>query len=474
MAAMTRHLFALGVALLLPSIPGIAEAKPLAPGAFCDTYGTAPACLGGQPACTYCHSAPPERNSYGMQVAAALAPGRPRPLSDADFLAGLPAALAAIEGEDADGDGATNREEISSATYPADPRSVPAAQGPCSGTNTHYQLCTYDRRYVFKKVFLDFCGRSPTLFERETFDGLDQAGQDGAIDEVIDSCMATNHWKGRDGVVWRMAHRKIKPLQAVKDGENRGIIPLADYDDDYNLFVYANTGDRDVREVLTADYFVTRRDAATTTYTRVADLDSQHVPVARRAGMITTQWFLVFNVMFTALPRTAAAQAYRAYLNLDIAKLEGLRAVSGEPVDYDDRGVTADACKNCHATLDPLTYPFRNYDGLARNPFGSYVNRRLETVFRGQAPRLSETPEAGFILGQPVNDLVEWARVAADSDEFATAVVEDYWNLLIGPDPSGAEREEMTALWQSLGPTHGYRVESMLHALVRTEAYGVP
>ena len=64
--------------------------------------------------------------------------------------------------------------------------------------------------------------------------------------------------------------------------------------------------------------------------------------------------------------------------------------------------------------------------------------------------------------------------MAADSEAFASAVVEDYWSQLIGDAPSGAERGEFTALWQALGPTHNYRVESMLKALVRTEAYGVP
>ncbi len=473
---MTPPLRALAFGVVTLLVPWGAAAKPIAPSAFCDQYGTAPACIGGQPACTYCHSAPPERNSYGAQLAAALAPGQPRPLSDADFLAGLPNALRAAEGLDADGDGTSNLDEITASTLPSDPRSKPIASGPCSGTNPYYTLCRYDHAYVFKKLHIDFCGRSPTMEEREAFAALpDEAAKTAALDAALDGCLATNHWKGKDGVVWRLAHRKVKPLQAIKAGGNSGIIPLADYDDDYNLFVYANTGDRDVRDVLVANYFVNRTDGApTTTYAQVASLRSQNVPTDRRAGMITTQWFLVLNVMFTALPRTAAAQAYRAYLNLDIAKLEGLVAVSGEPVDYDDRGVTAEACRNCHATLDPLTYPFRNYDGLRRNPFGSYVNNRIESLFRGDAPRITEIPEAGAILGRPVNTLVEWARVAADSDEFATAVVEDYWTLLIGPDPSGREREEMTALWQSLGPTHNYHVESMLHALVRTEAYGVP
>ena len=68
--------------------------------------------------------------------------------------------------------------------------------------------------------------------------------------------------------------------------------------------------------------------------------------------------------MFTSIPRTSAAQAYRAYLGYDISKMEGLQAVVDEPVDYDAKGVEAPDCAVCHRTLDPLTYPFSRYDGL--------------------------------------------------------------------------------------------------------------
>ena len=70
------------------------------------------------------------------------------------------------------------------------------------------------------------------------------------------------------------------------------------------------------------------------------------------------------NTMFTSIPRTTAAQAYRAFLGYDIAKLEGLWPVAGEPADYDNKGVGAPACAGCHATLDPLTYPFSRYEGI--------------------------------------------------------------------------------------------------------------
>jgi hypothetical protein len=54
---------------------------------------------------------------------------------------------------------------------------------------------------------------------------------------------------GRDGVLWRIAHAKIRPLWAVKAGDDGGPVPLADYDDDYALFTWTQTDDRDAREV---------------------------------------------------------------------------------------------------------------------------------------------------------------------------------------------------------------------------------
>src|SRR6185295_13192314 len=95
-----------------------ALAKPPAPAAFCMKYPTAPTCIGGQPPCVFCHAGPPVRNAFGMAVEAGLLPGAPRPLSDADFVMGLPAALAAAENQDSDGDGVTNLVEIQKGTFP--------------------------------------------------------------------------------------------------------------------------------------------------------------------------------------------------------------------------------------------------------------------------------------------------------------------------------------------------------------------
>ena len=128
-----------------------------------------------------------------------------------------------------------------------------------------------------------------------------------------------------------------------------------------------------------------------------------------------------------ASPRNAASQAYRGYLGLDIAKQEGLYPIANEPRDYDGKGVTQALCQQCHATLDPLSYPFRNYNGLTDDPNATgtqllqYYPQRIEKIFAGEAPNISQIPESGFIMGKPVSSVKEWATVAANSDAFYTA-----------------------------------------------------
>lgn len=474
---MRIHTLGVMAAVLAWSWP--ADAKPTAPQAFCDQYAESPICKGGIPACTMCHLAsPPTRNSFGMAIESMLLPGAPRPLTNEDFLGALPTALRGIEATDADGDGYSNLAEILAGTQPGAGESVPRPID-CSGDlgfNEDWSVCQYDTRLVFKKLHLDFCGRSPTWEEYQTFKALPSAQQPGAIHAALDRCLDSEFWIGQDGQLWQLAHRKIKPLQAIKAGDDAGTIPLADYYDDYALFVYTQMDNHDVREVLTADYFITRRKNPTS-YAKAGNNDplgEQGVAVNRRAGMMTTRWNLVLNVMFTALPRTAAAQAYRSFLGVDIGKQEGIYSVEGEPVDYDEKGVGSEVCARCHATLDPLAYPFKNYQGLTGG-IGTYDPNRIQDDFRNDGANITAMPEAGYIFGQPVADLVQWARVAADSDQFAKATVLDYWKLLLGHEVQATEQEEFEALWRDLkGPTHNYGVEKMLHALIETEAYGAP
>jgi hypothetical protein len=466
-----RVLGLLASTTILVVLPVPAAAMPSGPELFCGVYVDAPGCA-QRVRCSLCHTSAPARNAYGADIAAKLLPRHSRPLSSAEYRDNLEAALRAVEALDSDGDGDTNLEEIEAGTLPGDPTSTPSAGG-CGRNNEQFNVCDYDLPYAYKKVKLDFCGASPTFEELDQFRSLDQQEQLARLDQVLDGCLESAFWRGPDGQLWQLAHPKIRPVASLKDGVNKGPIPLADYESAYNLFVYANTGERDVRDVLLADYFVERQGE---TYRAVEETALEGMQKARRAGIITTRWFLVINTMFTALPRLTASQTYRAFLGLDIAKLEGLYPVEGEPVDYDGKGVRRPACARCHSTLDPLSYVFRNYNGLTGGkPYRAiYVPDRLELAFQGEGPRIGETPEAGVIFGEPVADLRAWAAVAANSDAFAEKTVLDYWRLLLGREPNGDEQSEFSQLWRDLRGRHDYRVERMLHDLVKTRAYGVP
>jgi hypothetical protein len=418
-------------------------------------------------------------------------------LADDAFLLALPEALRAAELLDADSDGFTNIEELMAGSSPAELSSVPVYPGcdpveTSQAANQRYNVCGYDHAYAYRKMMLDFCGAAPSLPELEVVAA--SATPSALIHEKLSECLDSDHWRGVEGVLWSLAHTKVQPAASLKSGEDAGDIPLADYVDDYNLFVYATTDDRDVRELLRANYFVERTDSGELVpFVRTPQEDiaargtglAQLVAVDRRAGMLTSRWFLMSNTMFTSVPRTTAAQAYRAFLGFDIANMEGLHSVSGEPVDYDARSVDRPECANCHATLDPLTYPFSRYEGIGGGddifkdgklnfiPF-SYNAARLDRFVEEDGEDVVLTPESGVIFGTEVQDLLEWAEVATNSEPFARKIVEDFWELLMGEPPRPSELQEFSGLWRDLMTTHQYRVEAMLHALVDTEAYGVP
>ncbi len=88
--------------------------------------------------------------------------------------------------------------------------------------------------------------------------------------------------------------------------------------------------------------------------------------------------------------------------------------------------------------------------------------------------RVQEVPEAGHLFGQSVANLTEWASVGANHEAFSRATVRDYWRVFVGHDPNVIEEQEFATLVQDFAGEHQYVVERMLHALIRTEAYGVP
>ncbi|MCR9163995.1 MAG: hypothetical protein ACE37F_02160 [Nannocystaceae bacterium] len=465
----------------------IANAQPQAPAVVCETYPTMPACAGAVPDCTLCHQSAgvSVRNVFGAQVEAAAWPGEDAPTAE-EFVAGLPDALAEVEDLDADDDGYANYEELLAGSDPADADDIPGG-ATCEDTSNsdawQYDVCNPDAGFTLRKIMLDVCGHSPTLAELEEVTTSDDPSE--ILHETLDTCLNTEFWRGNGGVLWQLAHKKILPLPAIKSGANEGGVPLADYDDDYNLYVHASSDGNDARDLLLAQYVVGRVDGDTTEYYVMDEAEQAarpndavlNAPVERRAGMITSRWFFVANTMFTAVPRTTAAQAYRSYLGFDIAKLEGLiePPASEVLIDYDNKDVLEETCAGCHRTLDPLAYPFTRYNGIGgAGGSGDYNANRLGGFVDNTQPDVDETPEAGYILGEPVSDLVEWAEVAANSDEFAAALVMDYWELLVGERPNALETEQFVTLWQDFATTHAYDVEAMLHDLIDTEAYSVP
>jgi hypothetical protein len=121
-----------------------------------------------------------------------------------------------------------------------------------------------------------------------------------------------------------------------------------------------------------------------------------------------------------------------------------------------------------------MSYPFSRYWGIAGDNTGVYDPRRNRRFDASEGSQLRALPEAGALFGEPVANLVEWARKAADSEAFARATVADYWRHFVGHDPTPAERGEFDALVAAFPTEHAYSVERLLHALIRTEAYGVP
>jgi hypothetical protein len=472
--------------------PGDATAKPIAPDAFCQTYGDVAACATGTVECAFCHTStnPAAWNTYGEDVRAQLSDTN---LSNAVFLDELPDALLTIEADDSDGDGFDNIDEIMGGSLPGDDMSVLGnPECPQDVSALDYPICQFSNKHVFRKVWLDFCGCSPSWDEMQAFLGLDADQQEIVLHETLDACIDTDFWMGKDGVLWQLAHPKIRPVGSLKAGEDAGAdnIELSDYYNDYNLYVWSQIDNHDARSVITADFFVVR-SSNPTSYAVVDDLPDdplcttcvEPMQKERRNGNITTNWFLSYFVMFTAMPRTAAAQAYRAYLGYDIAKDQGLFPITldggyplDEPSDYDSKGVQQEACAACHSTLDPLTYAYRNYNGLTgQGGMGraQYAPGRLE-ILEPNNLLLHQTPESGYVLGQYYQDLNSWTLIASNSDAFAIASVGDYWHQMMGRDPIPDEGDEFQQLWKDLKGKHNYSVELMLHDLITTEAYGAP
>lgn len=435
--------------LAMLGLPAPAEALPEAPAAYCAVYEDMPLCRGRLPECSLCHTSTSHAawNPYGQSLKEALPQG-------VSFAGALPSALRAIEADDADSDGFSNLDELSLGTAPGAAASIPeTSAGPSGGSepNPEYAVGRYDAAYAYRRASALYCGRSPSYEEMRPFRdrAADPAHLRTLLHERVETCLSSAYWK-KEGLV-RIADDRIRPIKNLGQdsqvfiaipmpsltGEVRMRSTMGDYRYDYRLWVHALTGNRDARDLLLAQYYVEERPDGTeeVTYEQCPKSDpkatagGQKLPKEHRAGMITTMWFLTRNTMFTDLPRTTAAAAFRAYLGADISKMQGLRPVAGEPDDVDGMGVDAPRCAVCHSTLDPLAYAFARYSGFSFSPwtvldlvlagtmdgeFGTYDDARPKT----RMPAWSDAEQQPVLLGSPCRVCVSgprWPRARTSS-----------------------------------------------------------
>lgn len=454
----------LGIAAALSALPATALARPDAPHLFCESYPDAPACRGRLAECSTCHTStwPPAWNEYGQQVLSMLS---------GDFAEDLPYVLAYADQLDADGDGIVNGDEIRIGTEPGDADSAwpyCATPMPASGPPV---VMGYDFERAYRRTTVLYCGRSPTYEELSAFDA-EGTGRDELylrLHDRVEECLNGDYW--RDEGLARLADPRIRPIEAV--GIRTPVnITIADYDWDYRLFSYVLTEGRDARDLLLATYHV-ERDPDGTLVPVDGRIDSprgrgaggQPLAENRRAGMITTQWFFAINTMFSPMPRTTAAQAYRAYLGADIAQQQGIWPVEGEPADVDSKGVGAAQCAVCHATLDPLSYAFAEYEGIRGGRTGTYDAGRPERVIDGWRDNRT------FLFGEEVSDVRAWAERAAETDDFLRNLATMFFRHALERDPRPGEQDAFDAAWRAMRDD-GYSANGLIHRLVDTEAFG--
>ncbi len=155
-----------------------ALAKPPGPATFCAQYPTAPACSGGQPACTYCHTSPPTAKRLRRERRVASAAGRAAPALRRRLRDG-----AAGGARRRRGGGHRRRRRVatwwrfSRARCPADAHSFPHDIACAGDANPAFKVCQYDAHYAYRKVALDFCGFSPTYAQLVAFDALSDADE---------------------------------------------------------------------------------------------------------------------------------------------------------------------------------------------------------------------------------------------------------------------------------------------------------
>lgn len=443
----------------------VALAKPEAPTTFCAVYPDAPSCIGGTTACTTCHSlgGAPAHNLYGADVATYTDP-------DA-FAESLPDALFQVQELDSDGDGLLNIDEILSGSEPGFDSAVEPECATQNGTaNDYYRVGAYDPAFAYKRVMLDFCGRSPRYGEMTAFRAADDP--DGVIQDTLSLCLESPYWAD---VLEELAVGVVQPIGPATD-----VNTLGNWEWDLRLFVYAVSGGRDAGDLLQADYLVIESPSGSGNLVPIdaprneLEAFAQPLDQADRYGLITSRYSLSMRVMFTDVPRTLAAHVYRELLGLDIARDQGLYPIDEldglydwpSSADVDDKGVWQEECAGCHATLDLMSYPWARYNGidLDGNTGGTYMPDRATDI-------LPSTD--GYLFGEPVTGPQEWVELAVNSDAFAQNTASMFWTYVMRRAPYSCEQDEFAALWTDFRD-NGRSVDDMLRLMVTLEAYGVP
>ncbi len=411
---------------------------------FCEVDPSFSVCTEKKVECSFCHSETPKLNPYGADLMTALS--KLSGYSAAEMQRFLPSAVISIQELDSDKDGASNGEEIS----------LGRAPGTADVNEDQSEAFIYDAATALRRLSVLYCGRHPSFVEMNGLDGA--TDKRGYLHEQLGKCLESTYWLNEG--LNRIADDKIRPDAQFGIDSN---VVFADWDFDYRLFSHIMSKDRDVRELLTAQYHidvngnVVQGPIASTLVAaparQVLGGNGQPLVATRRQGMITTQWFMMTNNMLDPLPRSTGAEVYRAWLGLDIAKSQGLKPVAAEPRDVDAKGIKAPDCSFCHSTLDPLSYPFSAYSFQ-----GNYVGPKA-------------WGEAGSILGQPVANLRAWVNVAIASDEFKISFGKTLWNHAFSREPSGYQSQEFADLWKSM-PEDGYSANKLIHRLIDTKSFG--
>lgn len=421
---------------------GVTEATDI----LCQKYPNATACSDKPKSCAVCHAGPPSLNDFGYNIKEKAAGQQLQSV--------LASVLGDIEGEDSDRDGVNNLDELLKGGNPGDKAIQPGVE----------VSLEYDLALAYKRMKSTFCGESVT------YQDMQQLNKE-KLHQDLNTCLESDYWKNE--ALHRIADSKIQPLSVLGFG---GDVVIGDFRWDYWLYSYIMTGDRDVRELLSATYHydartgqkiegnVAREEGAQVGQ-RIVIAGGQPLNANRRAGMATTQWFISNFTMFAELPRNTAAQVYRAYLGLDLAKGEGLSPVPGEPRDVDNKNIAQPACAVCHSTLDPLAYAYSTYVGI--DPISAALFNTIGTYSANRQPWEAD----GAILGQPVNNLLEWTEVARNSDDFKKKMASDIFHFALSRDPYTREAEEFENLWKGL-PADGYSINKMIHRFVDTMAFG--